>query len=480
MDGPSSAHKRRNGLPLHYASPAEAPDVSALYLIPETAERAPASVLTGAPGLFGFTNASGRIDVDALPRCTATLEDFHGWGEAAGTFIGALHHRAPLPLVLNVSAADLTEPQLSQLIAGLIAGIGGLTGLEQLSLTVISAATRPDFDRILQSEIAMRTGIELAISLTNARANQLSPAQFAETARTLAAENGLGCRITHSKELSEQGFGGITAIGLGSANPPILLELWHPGSGELTAEPPHGALALAGKGVTFDSGGLSLKSPAGMYGMHTDCAGAATALAALTVLSSIGTDTAVHIALPLVENLPGPDSIRPGDVVSMRNGLGLEIIDTDFEGRVILADAVALLAESEPQAIVSLATLTYQVVVALGPEIAGVFGRDETLTERLLEAAAGSGEALWRMPWARRYSKQLRSSAPGATLRNHPLTDSGRAITAALFIGEFVPENIAFAHIDFAGPTVKSTADGPVATGYGVRTLVNLMSSWTH
>lgn len=467
-------------MPLHYASSTAEPDSFALYLIPETDTRAPASSRTGAGVLFGFTNSSGRIDVDALPCSSAELEDFHGWGEAAGTFIRALHHRTPQPLALNVSAADITEPQLSQLIAGLIAGVGGLTGLEQLSLTMISAATHTDFDRIVQRELAMRTGIELAASLTNARANQLSPAQFAETAWALAADNGLGCRITHSDDLLQKGFGGITAIGQGSARPPVLLELWHPGNSDLTAEPPRGALAIAGKGVTFDTGGLSLKSPTGMYGMHTDCAGAATALASLTVLSTIGTDTAVYIALPLVENVPGPDSIKPGDVVTMRNGLGLEIIDTDFEGRVILADAVALLAESEPRAIVSLATLTYQVVVALGPEIAGVFGRDDALTDRLLDAAECSGEALWRMPWARRYARQLRSIAPGATLRNHPLNDSGRAITAALFIGEFAPESIPFAHIDFAGPTVKSTPDGPVATGYGVRTLVTLMSSWSN
>ncbi len=343
-----------------------------------------------------------------------------------------------------------------------------MSSMENAHAASVDAGQRTAIDR----------GVRLATELTDLRANQLTPQIFAERARDLAEELRLGYRATSGEELAEQGYGGIVAIGKGSVNPPVLVELWHPGTGPHGSEPPRGAIALAGKGVTFDTGGLSLKPAASMYGMRTDCAGAATVLGALVALALAGCEQPVYAALPLVENVPGPASARPGDVVRMRSGAGLEIIDTDFEGRVILADALALLGESAPEAMLSLATLTHQIVVALGPEIAGVFGRDPDLAERVLAAAARADEAVWSMPWATRYGSQLVSSAPGADLRNHPLTDTGRAITAALLLGEFVPAAIPFAHIDFAGPAVKTTPDGPVATGYGVRTVVELVLRW--
>ncbi len=325
---------------------------------------------------------------------------------------------------------------------------------------------------------AIARGVDVAVSLTNARANQLDPRRFTQIACALAAELGLGVRVTDAVQLAEEGFGGIIAIGSGSSHPPSLVELWLPGEGPLGEEPPHGAIALAGKGITFDSGGLSLKDPSAMYSMHTDCAGAATVLGALVALAELGCTVPVYAALPLAENMPGPEAIRPGDVVTMRSGVGLEIIDTDFEGRVVLADAVALLSESQPQAVITMATLTYQAVVALGPEIAALLGRDAALTQRLLDAADRVDEALWPLPWADRYIAQIRSNAPGAVYRNHPRADTGRALTAALLLGEFLDPGIPFAHVDFAGPAVRMQDGGPVATGYGVRTLVELVTSW--
>lgn len=325
---------------------------------------------------------------------------------------------------------------------------------------------------------AITRGVELAVALTNARANQLDPQGFVQIARSLADELGLGIRVTDAAQLAEQGFGGIIAIGSGSARPPALVELWVPGEGGNREEPPRGAIALAGKGITFDSGGLSLKSASAMYSMHTDCAGAASVLGALVAIAEMSCDTPLYAALPLAENIPGPDSIRPGDVVSMKSGVGLEIVDTDFEGRVVLADALTVLQESEPRAVISVATLTYQSVLALGPEIAALIGRDDDLTQRILDAATRAGEAMWPLPWAERYAAQLRSNAPGATYRNHPRADTGRALTAALLLGEFLDPAIPFAHIDFAGPAITMRDGGPEATGYGVRTLVELVSSW--
>ena len=399
------------------------------------------------------------------------------WARRVGGYAAAAGRLSGQPLTLDLAHRTLSEPQLGRLLAGLFEG--GKGSSEHPAITLVCGLDDgTDFARALEEQRVLHRATTLAAQLTDARANQLTPIGFAKRAEQIAIEHGLGFRATGSAELRAQEYGGITAIGQGSDQTPVLVELWHSGSSEPGTEPPRGAVALAGKGVTFDSGGLSIKPAAGMYSMHTDCAGAATALAALCAFAELGGKTPVHIALPLAENLPGPSSVRPGDVVRMRNGSGLEIVDTDFEGRVILADAVSRLSEYEPRAILTLATLTYQIVVALGPDIAGLFSRDEALGARTSEAARRAGEAMWRMPWATRYSPQLRSSAPGAELRNHPLHDSGRAITAALFLGEFAPAQIPFAHIDFAGPAVRTTADGPVATGYGVRTIVELLRGW--
>lgn len=399
------------------------------------------------------------------------------WARRVGEYATSVGRLSSRPLTLDLEHRTISARQLGSLLAGILDGVKGSTDSPGITLAC-GLEEDTDFARVLEEQEILHRATTLAAQLTDARANQLTPTEFAKRAEQIAAELGLGFRATGAAELRAQGYGGITAIGQGSDQAPVLVELWYSGSSEPGAEPPTGAVALAGKGVTFDSGGLSIKPAAGMYSMHTDCAGAATALAALRAFAELGGETPVHIALPLVENLPGPRSVRPGDVVRMRNGSGLEIVDTDFEGRVILADAVSRLAEYEPRAILSLATLTYQIVVALGPDIAGLFSRDEALAARAAEAADRVGEALWRMPWATRYASQLRSSAPGADLRNHPLHDSGRAITAALFLGEFAPASVPFAHIDFAGPAVRTTTNGPVATGYGVRTLVEMLRSW--
>lgn len=453
--------------------------ISTVPADPSAMRLAPAEKNQFPPGIAEFVLPAGSPDTYLCPELPdpqdgeATLS----WARRVGGYAAAAGRLSGQPLTLDLERRTLSEPQLGSLLAGLFEGGKGSPEPPIITL-VCGLEDGTNFARVLEEQRILHRATTLAAQLTDARANQLTPTGFAQRAEQIAAEHGLGFRATKGAELRAQGYGGITAIGQGSDQAPVLVELWHSGSSEPGTEPPRGAVALAGKGVTFDSGGLSIKPAASMYSMHTDCAGAATALAALRAVAELGGKTPVHIALPLVENLPGPHSIRPGDVVRMRNGSGLEIIDTDFEGRVILADAVSRLAEHEPRAILSLATLTYQIVVALGPEIAGLFSRDEALAVRTAEAAARAGEALWRMPWATRYSKQLRSSAPGAELRNHPLHDSGRAITAALFLGEFAPAQIPFAHIDFAGPAVRVTPDGPTATGYGVRTIVELLQHW--
>ncbi|WP_309130765.1 M17 family metallopeptidase [Brevibacterium sp.] len=413
------------------------------------------------------------------------------WGRDLGHLLTAVGESSVLLGLDPIESRDLRP-----LLAGILDGIGGLEPLGTIDIVLGTGTglTPAEVTSAIEIELALRRGTEIARELTNARANQLGPAEFARRAEELAAEHGLGIRVWDAPELEEGGFGGIIAIGQGSKRPPALVELWLPGGSEAantsdaadtsaksagTAAPPTGALAFAGKGITFDTGGHSLKSPDAMYSMHTDCAGAAAVLGGLVALAMTGSPCPIHAVLPLAENVPGPESVLPGDVVTMRSGAGLEIVDTDFEGRVVLADALALIGEHEPAAVVTLATLTYQAMVALGPEIAAVLARDDELGNRLLTTSATTGEEMWRLPWAQRYADQIRSDAPGATLRNHPRTDTGRAITAALLLGEFVADTVPFAHIDFAGPAVRTVRGGPEATGWGVRTVHELATDFT-
>jgi leucyl aminopeptidase len=212
-----------------------------------------------------------------------------------------------------------------------------------------------------------------------------------------------------------------------------------------------------------------------MQAMRMDVAGAATVLAVLAGLPRLGVRVGVRAVLPFAENLPGPGATRPGDVVTARNGIQIQILDTDFEGRVVLADALAHAAAGSPDVIVDLATLTYQAEIALGPDIAAVFGRDDRALRRFLDAASAAGEPMWSLPWATRYLDQVRTPFG---VRNHPLHDSGRAITAALFLGEFVPRDVPWVHCDMTGPAWRGDASSDGATGFGARTLLTLLSSF--
>ena len=301
---------------------------------------------------------------------------------------------------------------------------------------------------------------------TNATAAQLDPLGFADLARSVAGDSHLDISVISGDALLESGFGAIHAMGAGSSRPPALVELRY-----RPAEPTT-RIALVGKGVTFDTGGLSLKSPAAMSGMRQDKCGAATVLAVMSVLAQLEVRAEVRALLPLVENMIGPQGLRPGDVVRAWDGTEIQVLDTDFEGRVILADALAYAAAEQPDLIVDIATLTYQVVTALGPSIGGLFARDDAVADLLESAASCAGEPLWRLPYDTRYLDQVLT--PGG-VKNHPETDSGRAITAALFLGRFVPDAVAWAHLDITGPAWSGPPSSAGATGFGVRTLLTLL-----
>jgi leucyl aminopeptidase len=265
-------------------------------------------------------------------------------------------------------------------------------------------------------------------------------------------------------------LGGLLGVNRGSVQPPQFVEIEYKPTGR-----PTGTLAFVGKGITFDSGGLSLKTGAGMMTMKCDMSGAAAVIGAMSVLPEVAPKVRVIGYLPITDNMTDGDATRPGDILRIRNGKTVEVLNTDAEGRLILADALVLASEARPDAIVDLATLTGACLVALGPSIAGLMGNDQAWNDQVRAAADRVGERLWPLPLPEDYRKMLDS--PVADLKNIGGPHGG-ALTAGLFLREFVGEGIPWVHLDIAGPAFnEATEDGEIpkgGTGFGVRTLIEL------
>ncbi len=292
------------------------------------------------------------------------------------------------------------------------------------------------------------------------------PPDLAEVLSEVALQAGMTVEIWDEGRLEEEGMGGMLSVGRGSHRPPRLVKLVGPGDGP--------RLALVGKGITFDSGGLSLKPAKSMETMKTDMSGAAAVVAAGVAITRLGLNVKVEVLAALAENMPGGGASRPGDVFTARNGKTVEVMNTDAEGRLVLADALSLAAEGSPDLIVNLATLTGACVVALGLEYAGLFGSEEARS-KVEEAAAAAGEKVWPLPLPPEYRQEIDS--PVADMKNIG-SRWGGAITAALLLEEFTGD-CRWAHLDIAGPartgkTAHYLSEG--ATGFGVRTLVQLAS----
>ncbi len=286
----------------------------------------------------------------------------------------------------------------------------------------------------------------------------------------MAALKGLTCKVWRKPDLEKGGFGGILGVGAGSANDPRLIELTYTGAGK--ARP----VAITGKGITFDSGGLSIKDASNMEWMKGDMGGAAATLAVMRALADLKPKINVIAAIPTAENMPSGSAIRPGDVLRHRGGKTSEVLNTDAEGRLVLADALAYLSEKDPVAIIDSATLTGAAVVALGEEIMAVFGNDQTLVNDLLEAGRDEGEPGWQLPLYGDYRKNIESNV--ADVKNIGIRWGG-AITAALFLREFVGD-VPWAHLDVAGPAfVDRQIDhwSRGATGSPARTILRYLEN---
>ncbi len=309
--------------------------------------------------------------------------------------------------------------------------------------------------------------VALARDLVNEPAAGKPPATLAALAEGLADDPRIRVKVHDESDIIEGGFGGLAGVAAGAHVPPRLVEVWYEpaGAGAL--------LALVGKGVVFDSGGLSLKKPDAMESMKTDMAGAAAVLAAVQAIAGLDLPVRVLAITPLTENMPGGGAIRPGDVVRARNGKTIEVLNTDAEGRLLLADGLSLAAEAAPDLIVDLATLTGACRVALGDKIAGVWSNDAAALGRLEAAAARAGERVWPMPLPDDYRSNIDSDI--ADMKNTG-GRHGAAINAALLLREFVGD-VPWVHLDVAGPARWPESEhyqSKGGSGFGVRTLVAL------
>ncbi|MDQ1705943.1 MAG: leucyl aminopeptidase, partial [Frankiaceae bacterium] len=329
------------------------------------------------------------------------------------------------------------------------------------------AASHPALDQARATVAA----VLLARDLASTPSLEKSPEWMAEQCRELAGRTGLDIEIWDQPRLVREGFGGIVAVGRGSSRPPRLVRLEHRPAGATRH------VVLVGKGITFDSGGLSLKPPEGMITMKTDMSGGAAVIGAMSALAALGVTTRVTALVPLAENMPGADATRPGDVVRHYGGRTSEVLNTDAEGRLVLADALAYATERlAPDAIVDIATLTGAATLGLGKRHGALFANDGALSAQLVAAAEAGGERLWPMPLVEDYRDGLDS--PVADLRNIGAPEmrySGGAIVAALFLREFVSASVPWAHLDVAGPARADADEDEVTkgpTGFGVRTFL--------
>jgi leucyl aminopeptidase len=304
-----------------------------------------------------------------------------------------------------------------------------------------------------------------ARDLVNTPAGDMPPAQIAREAQKMAREVGLRCKVWGKPELERGGFGGILGVGAGSVNPPRLIELWYRGDGASTP------IALTGKGIAFDSGGLSIKDAKGMETMKDDMGGAASILAAMKAIAILRPKVNVIAAIPSSENMPSGSATKPGDVLRHRGGKTSEVLNTDAEGRLVLADALAYLAEKKPKVIIDTATLTGACMIALGDRITGAMGNDDQLINDVKAAGDAVDETVWQLPLFDDYRRLIDSNI--ADVKNIGERYGG-AITAAWFLSEFVGDT-PWVHLDIAGPAFSEKGNdlGPKgATGVPVRTLI--------
>ncbi len=345
----------------------------------------------------------------------------------------------------------------------------------KLQRAAVLVQSRPDASsrQALQDGVALGEAVNLVRDLVNCPANDLSPAKLAELAEQQCNAVGAKCQVYDKKAIEKLGMPLFMAVNQGSSREPRFVHMTFKPRG-LTKKTPK--VVFVGKGITFDAGGLCLKPPGSMADMKSDMAGAAVTIGILIAAAKLGLPVELHAIIAATDNMLGPDAYRPGDVFPSRDGKTVEIINTDAEGRLVLADALSYASQMKPDYLIDHATLTGACVVALGNYTCGVFSNDEALSSRYRQAAAATGESYWPMPLDSELKDQLRS--PIADLK-HTGSRMGGAVTAALFLGEFVGK-ARWVHLDIAGPAYLEKQHGVLpkgGTGFGVLTAVRFLES---
>ncbi len=414
---------------------------------------------------FGVSAAGDLLVAVGDPQ-VLDAETARNAGREVAARVDARAEGEPVTIDLGL-LGDATEPRT--LVEAFLIGLRSALVVTSRIVVVLVPKGAATIDADLRRCEAVGDAIWFAAALTEAPGNLVTPETLAQVAREVAAALGIPIRVRERAQLEAEGFGSILAIGCGAAQDPRLVEV-----GALDAAD---AVVIVGKGVTFDSGGLSIKSAASMQDMRTDMAGAVAALGVVAALARCGDSTLVRAVMPLVENLPGPSAVKPGDVITSWNGTRIQIMDSDFEGRVILADGLALGSQGHPKIVVSVATLTHQARLALGDDITALLARDSAAGARLVTTADKTGDPMWMLPWATRYRSQIRVSE--TTVRNHPMAPAGRAITAALFLGEFVPEEVPYLHLDIGATAWVGDGSTGHATGAVISALAAFAAEYT-
>jgi leucyl aminopeptidase len=387
------------------------------------------------------TIATSLADIEGIDAAAAAQAVVEGSLLAAYRYHGLKSEPAPIAL------QDLT------LVVGERRAAGAKLGVDRGTATSAAAA--------------------LARDLANTPPAHLTARMIADRAAELAAASGLGIEVFNKDQLAAMGCGGMIGVNKGSTEPPRVVRLTY------VPRNPRGHLVMVGKGVMYDSGGISLKPSDGMHAMmKMDMSGAAAVLASMSTLKALRCRSAVTGYLMCTDNMPSGSALKLGDVLTFRNGKTAEIHNTDAEGRLVLADGLSLGVEAKPDAIVDIATLTGSIIGALGQKMAGVFSNNQPFADQVKAAAADVDEPLWQMPLETKYRKLLDSNV--ADMKNVGGAYGG-SILAALFLSEFVGDT-PWAHVDIAGPMNSDSDDGWLsrgATGFGTRLLIQLALDFT-
>ena len=431
-----------------------------------------------ALGAKGSTEQITRVVAPSLPVSSVLAI---GLGKSSDGWSSDVIRRAAGVAARSLSGTEavittLSELDLAATIEGLILGAyrftdfrSAKTAPKEPALATITALSTAKGAKATAARAAnIATAVATARDLVNTPPSHLFPDEFAKRARALGESVGLEVEILDDKALAKAGYGGVVGVGKGSSRPPRLVRLTHNGGKSKKAK----KVALIGKGITFDTGGISIKPAANMHQMTSDMGGAAAVIAAVVLAAKQELPIDVVATVPMAENMPSSTAQRPGDVLTQYGGITVEVLNTDAEGRLILADAIARACEDDPDYLIETSTLTGAQTVALGARTPGVMGSDE-FRDRVAALSQGVGENAWPMPLPEELKDDLKSTV--ADLANVSGSRYAGMLVAGVYLREFVADGVQWAHIDVAGPSYNTGGPwgytGKGGTGVPTRTM---------